>query len=106
VEPVTPPAGVTGLRQGGPVPGTPPAPVDVAVPEPGQRIPDVRGISPPPAPDGRRSAVTGTRVRPGRPADQGHGPGAVRVRATSPHATVEARTASPPGHYRPGLCRQ
>jgi hypothetical protein len=36
--------------------------------------------------------VTGTRVRPGRPADQGHGPGTVRVRATSPHPTVKAGT--------------
>src|SRR6266516_2042364 len=97
VEPVQPPAGFPGLRQGGPAPGTAPAPVGVRCPEPGQRIPDVRGISPPQYRTDAGRLVTGTRVRPGRPADQGHGPGAVRVRATSPHATVKARTASPPG---------
>jgi len=96
------PGRVHGSAAGRPSAGHPCGPVDVAVPEPGQRIPDVRGISPPQHRTDVGRLVTGTRVRPRRPVDQGTWPGVSRVRVTSPHATVEARAASPPGHYRPG----
>src|ERR1700730_16759140 len=52
-------------------------------PEPGQRIPDVRGISPPQHRTDVGRLVTGTRVRPRRPADQGTWTGVSRVRVTS-----------------------
>src|SRR5258706_7547236 len=52
-------------------------------PEPGQRIPDVRSISPPQHRTDVGRLVTGTPVRPARPADQGTGQGSVRVRVTS-----------------------
>jgi hypothetical protein len=42
-------------------------------PEPGQRIPDVRSISPPQQRTDVGRLVTGSRVRPGRPADPGQG---------------------------------
>src|SRR6266699_1625418 len=102
----TPPGRVPWSAAGGPALGIPPAPVGVRCPEPGQRIPDVRGISPPQHRTDAGRLVTGTRVRPGRPADQGHGPGAVRVRVTSPHATVKAVEQSwwPP-QSRPNLRR-
>src|SRR5271154_7549139 len=71
-------------------------------PEPGRRIPAVRSISPPQHRTGVGRLVTGTRVRPGRPADQGTGQGRYGCECPSAHATMEARTPSPPGHYRPG----
>src|SRR5205814_1733500 len=83
-------------------PGRVPGSAAGRCPEPGQRIADVRSIS---APQYRTDAgrlVTGTHCARADPQTRGHGPGVVRVRVTSPHATVEARTASPPGHYRPG----
>ena len=46
--------------------------------------------------------VTGTRVRPGRPVDQGHGPGSVRARMPPRHARVEARTQARPAITGPG----
>src|SRR6266513_923373 len=50
-----------------------------------------------------RPLVTGTRVRPDRPADQGTGPGSVRVRMTS---AERDRGGQDPKPYRPGLCRK
>src|SRR6185437_16620602 len=55
--------------------GAPSAPSMWRCPEPGQRIPDVRSISPPRQRTDVGRLVTGSRVRPGRPADPGPGPG-------------------------------
>src|SRR6185312_6163205 len=62
----TDPGRYPGLRQG----GRPFGSVDVRCPEPGQRIPDVRSISPPRQRTDVGRLVTGSRVRPGRPADR------------------------------------
>ena len=83
VEPVEPPAGFTGLGRGAAQHRAPVLPRMLRCPEPGR-------------------LAAGTCGHPGRPAYQGTRPGVSRVRETSPHATVEARTASPPGHYGPG----